>query len=170
MSIKNLILSLVEEWKNNLLMYILRGSSQSVHGFAAAQVAWGEEFGLDVIAGFRDPNREGCGERQLTPERLEEFRNICNDPERLIDGLMNLINSRRLPNKKDPERTNNRDLIDASSYREFIVGILREQGFNQEAIDQKIEQFFPIDDSTNEMNLTKEAVSFILTCVGLLNN
>jgi len=157
---KNLLLALVEEWKNDTLMTIFANLPQSVHAFAAAQVAWGKEFGLDIDAGKRDPNREGTGVRHLNPERENEFRQACTNPELLVQEI-----TRRINQNVD----NHGSVMDVSIYEETIRRVFVEMGLDNATIDQRIEALFPSHPETYTVSLTEEAIKILLTQIGLLN-
>jgi len=157
---KNLLLSILDEWKSDTINAILGPSSQSVHGFAAAQVAWGEEFGLDIEAGLSDDNREFCGAPQITAERLTNFRAACRNKGNMIEETVRRINERL---------DEHGCVMNISADQAEARNILRNRGFTETEIDDKIDPLFPTDDVTYRVSITKEAIIMLLTRTGHLN-
>lgn len=155
-NVKDLLLALAEEWKNDKLMAIFSDSPESTHGFATAQVKWGAEFGLNIQLGLRDPKRESCGNAQLTKERETLFRERCNNTKTLTEEISRKIND------------NYGSVMDISLYETYTRTWLEEMGHETNTLEETISSFFPTD-ANYRVQVSPDGVKFLLTQIGLLN-
>jgi len=123
-------------------------------------IYWGEEFGLDIEAGLSDDNREFCGAPQITEERLINFRAACRNKGNMIEETVRRINERL---------DEHGCVMNISAYQAETRDILRNKGFTETEIDDKIDPLFPTDDVTYRVSITKEAAIMLLTRTGHLN-
>ena len=156
---KGLLLSTLEEWKNDLLFEIFRNFPQSAHVFAAAQVMWGDEFGLDVEAGQKDRNWRTYGEHRLNDQLKGNFRDALTNSDLLLDEVF-----RRANERKDDHGA----ILDLSIYQDSVRDLLNKKGLSPTEIDDAVETLFPTEPDTYAMTISREALKLLLIEIGIL--
>lgn len=173
--LRSMLLGEIEQYKMGLLGVTLRAQGDfgtfDVHNVASAQIAWGEELGLDAAAGARD---RYAREAIVTREQKERFKQTCQ--EHMVQTLFEQLSSRR--DEVEPEK-----LEYAELYMERINAILPKLGYTLEEIDGAVlddndddmvepapglrNRLLPSDNDSN-IRLTKEALELILADIGVL--
>ena len=115
---RNLLLSILDEWKSDIINEILGTSSQSVHGFA------------------------------------------CHNKNTMVEETVRRINERL---------DEHGCVMNISAYQAETRDILRNKGFTETEIDNKIDQLFPTDEEDFSVSITEKAAIMLLTRTGLLN-
>lgn len=123
--IRTLLLDEVERYKAGLLPALFADVSRCmhVHAFAAANLYWGAELGLDVEAGRRDGN-VGCGTTYTTEEKKLEFKALCQ--QHMVSHIYDILS-------QTFDEDQNLEHLDL--YTERLTRVLRNEGYNLDEIE-----------------------------------
>lgn len=166
-----LLLSAIEECKNDILTELFSYHEQSVHMFSAAQVLWGKALGLNYEAGLLDHNRVLYGEanlNQATKKDVYKYTKYTSEGNQPLDLKQEFINScrqekfienihRMIVNKIDTDQK----MADLSIYKDGVRKIYKNLGFTIEEIENEVKRLFP-QELVSKEKMSKDEIHSIL--------